>query len=324
MNVSDVKISGLDKLLRSSAEQRFYAVLAVSGFEEQLMQELASSSRAKIIAQLGDLFICDHAPKVEPLWARNHWRDARVLSFASIADAAKQLKALQRHWASYSFQLHRRSELIAQSVSKKYMKSRDFEKDRNPSPLGSFSLLDASTLIASAHCSSPFANGLPHFKEFHEGPPSRAYLKIFEALTLAGKTPSAEDTCLELGASPGGWTWALINLGAKVIAYDRSDLAPYLMASSLVDFRRGDAFAATPECVGKISWLFSDVICYPRRLLEYVKLWMDSGLCENYVCTLKFQGAEHYDVIPEFRSLPGKLVHLAANKHELTWINVSG
>jgi 23S rRNA (cytidine2498-2'-O)-methyltransferase len=40
------------------------------------------------------------------------------------------------------------------------------------------------------------------------------------------------------------------------------------------------------------------------------------------VCTLKFQGATDHAVQAAFAALPGKLVHLHHNKHELTWIKV--
>jgi 23S rRNA (cytidine2498-2'-O)-methyltransferase len=52
-----------------------------------------------------------------------------------------------------------------------------------------------------------------------------------------------------------------------------------------------------------------------------VKAWLDSGSCRSFVCTLKFQGSSHYEVIREFASVPGsRLLHLSHNKHELTWM----
>jgi 23S rRNA (cytidine2498-2'-O)-methyltransferase len=93
------------------------------------------------------------------------------------------------------------------------------------------------------------------------------------------------------------------------------------MRMPTVEARLGNAFAATPERIGPIDWLFSDVICYPDKLYDYVRLWLDSGLCQKFVCTLKFQGAEHYSAIARFAALPGsRLVHLFHNRHELTWL----
>jgi len=51
---------------------------------------------------------------------------------------------------------------------------------------------------------------------------------------------------------------------------------------------------------------------------------MESGLCKNFVCTLKFQSDSSYDVAGEFNSIPGSRVcHLGANKHELTFLHIS-
>ena len=157
--------------------------------------------------------------------------------------------------------------------------------------------------------------------EDREGPPSRAYLKLFEALTLLRAQPGPGERCLEIGASPGGWTWVLGTLGAQVLALDRAPLAANVARLSNVEARLGNGFAATPDRIGPVEWLFSDVICYPDKLYDYVRLWLDSGRCRKFVCTLKFQGAEQYAAIARFAALPGgRLLHLFHNRHELTWM----
>ena len=62
-------------------------------------------------------------------------------------------------------------------------------------------------------------------------PPNRAYLKLWEALTLAanmpdGRMPRPGELCLDLGSSPGGWSWVLQKLGARVISVDKAPLDP--------------------------------------------------------------------------------------------------
>jgi integrase len=47
--------------------------------------------------------------------------------------------------------------------------------------------------------------------------PSRAYLKLWELFTLIGEHPRPGELCLDLGSSPGGWTWVLQRLGARVV-----------------------------------------------------------------------------------------------------------
>jgi 23S rRNA (cytidine2498-2'-O)-methyltransferase len=296
-----------------------HAYLAPEGLEPQLRAELEAAG-ARAVGTHGRLLMADSTAPVAAAWAQNVWLEPRRLAVTSIGDAARQLKALQRSWWPYAAGLHRRTELIQSQLPHVSAKPLAFPAPRPSSPLGSWTLLDESTILAAPRCTSPFPNGEPRFVEFKEGPPSRAYLKLFEALTLLAARPGPGERCLELGAAPGGWTWVLAGLGAEVVAYDRAPLDPAVAAMPGVTSRVGDAFAAKPGAVGAIDWLLSDVICYPERLLEHVRLWLDSGLCRNFVCTLKFQGDSHYAAIDGFAAIPGStLTHLHHNKHELTW-----
>lgn len=84
---------------------------------------------------------------------------------------------------------------------------------------------------------------------------------------------------------------------------------------------RHDAFTLKPEDVGACDWVFSDVICYPERLYEWIGMWLSSGLCRNMICTVKMQGGIDWQLIEKFATLPdSRLVHLNYNKHELTWL----
>ena len=100
--------------------------------------------------------------------------------------------------------------------------------------MGLYTLIDEHTMIASAQTSSFIPAGRIRFVEDHENPPSRAYLKIQESLTLARTffgidLPDENSRCFEAGACPGGWTWVLANLGSSVFAVDRAPLADSLM-----------------------------------------------------------------------------------------------
>ena len=289
--------------------------LAAPGFLPQLLGELRNVKKVHdhLVIAAGDPQTCT--------WAENIWYDPQVIEVASIGEAAKALKAIQRNWWPYAWQLHRRHALIQEKLPHVGAKPMRFPEVYPDSPLGSFTLLGPTTLLASPVCSSPFPNGVPSFVEDGDGPPSRAYLKLWEAFTHLKKWPTKGERCLDLGASPGGWTWVLAKLGASVIAYDRAELAPNVLAMRGVSSVKGDAFAATPDKVGPVNWLCSDVICYPERLRDFVKLWLDSGRCKNFVCTLKFQGDSHYGVIDDMRKIPGStVIHLHNNKHEVTWM----
>ena len=192
---------------------------------------------------------------------------------------------------------------------------------------GSWCLLDENTLLASSDCSSPFPNGEPAFIENKKDPPNRAYPKLYEALTLAGKTPKAGEFCIDIGGSPGGWAWVIQKCGAEVLSIDRSPLDKNIANLKNVEFEKRDAFSLLPEVFKKegrkVDWLFSDLICYPEKLYDWLLMWIDSGICKNFICTLKFKGKPESSIIKKFAAIPNsKVMHLFHNKNELTFIKL--
>jgi 23S rRNA (cytidine2498-2'-O)-methyltransferase len=177
-------------------------------------------------------------------------------------------------------------------------------------------------VLASPECSSPFANGEVRFVEDTEGPPSRAYLKLWETFTLTRAWPKAGEKVLDLGSAPGGWSFVLAELGADVLSVDKAPLDERVARRPNVTHRRMSAFALDPAEVGPVDWLFSDVICYPERLLKLVRRWMEAGV-ERFVCTLKFQGETDHATAERFAEIEGgRLMHLSHNRHELTFVRI--
>jgi 23S rRNA (cytidine2498-2'-O)-methyltransferase len=254
-------------------------------------------------------------------WAQNVWLEPEIVPIASIGQAVKELKARGRNWAASAFHLHRRTKLIQEQLPKVSMKPLVFPSPAPQAPLGAFLLQDAGTLLLSRSTASPFAEGAASFVEDKENPPNRAYLKLWEALTRLRRYPKAGDICLDLGASPGGWTWVLAGLGAKVIAIDKAPLDAKIAALPNVTCRQESAFGLDPKGLGQVDWLCSDVICYPDRLLELIERWQNEGDVKNFVITVKLQGETDFSAIGKFKALDNsRLVHLCHNKHELTWI----
>ena len=295
--------------------------LAAQGYLPELLKELEPQSKIEHIYE--DLVLTSAGP-IESKWAKNTWLNPQIIPIQSISQAANALRAIQRNWALYSVSSHRRGKLISEKLPKISLKSFEFPGPLPQAPLGSWSLIENDLLIASPHCSSPFVNGEIHFNENKAHPPSRAYLKLWEALTLAQEQPTQGSRCLDMGSSPGGWTWALHELGASVISVDKAPLTPEVAGLPRVQSLARDAFTLDPQEIGPINWFFSDVICYPRKLYDLVNKWMRSGNCQKFICTLKFQGKElsleDREAIEAFSKVPGStLRHLFHNKHELTW-----
>jgi 23S rRNA (cytidine2498-2'-O)-methyltransferase len=298
------------------------AYLAAEGFSEQLQEELRRAG-AVVAHRHERLFVCEgHA--VTSAWAANVWHDCRELPVESIGSAAKVLRDIQRNWAVYAPLHHRRAALIQERLPHVSAKPMIFPAKAPAAPLGSWTLLAPDRLLAAAECSSPFANGEVAFVEDKAGPPNRAYLKLWEALVRLGRWPGPAERCLDLGASPGGWTWVLARLGAKVVAVDKAPLDPRVAAMPGVTWRGESAFALEPASVGAVDWLCSDIVCYPARLLRLVEKWRSSGLTRHFICTLKFQGATDHDAAAAFAAIPGaQVLHLHHNKHELTFLLTS-
>ncbi|MDR3129949.1 MAG: hypothetical protein LBU18_00205 [Treponema sp.] len=295
---------------------------ALADFEGHLRRELGSWQDV-----WGPLYYVTETQALQcgaSFWNSNIWLEPFRMEFDSLSDAASALRAIQRNWAPCLFTCFRRGALLAAKLPPLSTKPRPFPWTVPNTPMGSWTLLDEHTMIASPNCTSPFPNGIITFEEDALGPPSRAYLKLWEALVRCGKLPAAGEKCIDAGASPGGWTWALAGLGAAVIAVDRAPLDERIAALSGVSFIKHDAFTLKPEDIGPLDWLFCDVVCYPPRLYEWIVRWLQSGLCRNFICTIKMQGQPDFEYTQRFAAIPGSsVVHLWHNKHELTWINVA-
>lgn len=292
--------------------------LAPAGFEQDLEQEL--QRRGKHIVFRQGRLLGTREEAFEAIWADNIWFEPCILPIRSITDGARQLKALQRNWALFSVCEHRRARLIEQQLPKVSARPLVFGSAPPTAPLGSWTLLGHDRILASPACSSPFANGRAEFVENKTVPPNRAYLKLWELFTRTGIMPGPGDLCLDLGSSPGGWTWVLAELGARVFSIDKAPLADNIAKHPLVNYCGGSAFALEPRIAGDVSWLFCDVACYPERLFCMVQRWIEAGCRTNYVCTIKFTGMTDFHVLDRFLAVSGsRAMHLYVNKHEVTW-----
>ena len=192
---------------------------------------------------------------------------------------------------------------------------------------GFISTATAPQPFEQRHLISPFPKGeLPVAVD--KAAPSRAFAKLVEAELRLGRGIRAGETCMDLGASPGSWTYVAISRGARVLAVDRSPLREDLMRSRRVDFRPGDAFRF--QAPRPVDWLLCDVIAAPERTAALLLEWLRRGWCRHFVVTLKvgkgqMTGGERcgMEVLADFkRELPPLthelfLTRLCANKREV-------
>jgi 23S rRNA (cytidine2498-2'-O)-methyltransferase len=296
------------------------AYLAAEGYETPLAEELGRRS-ARVECWHGRLALSP-MPPVPAAWALDTWISPVELPAGSIKAAADALRGIQRNWAGYTAGHFRRMALIQGRLPPVKAAPLMFPSPAPTAHLGAWTLLAPDRLLASPTKTSPFVNGECQFVEDRIGPPSRAYLKLWEACTRLGVWPGPGETCFDLGASPGGWTWAIASLGARVVAVDKAPLAPAVAAMPGVEMRQDSAFGVVPE---PVDWLFSDVIAYPDRLLALVRRWIEAGAPKRIVCTIKFQGETDHDAADAFAAIPGgRVMHLFHNRHELTFVWLAG
>ncbi|HSK24819.1 MAG TPA: SAM-dependent methyltransferase [Egicoccus sp.] len=293
------------------------AYLAAEEYEAELDEELRLAGA--VVNQRHGLLRISESPPVHAAWAANTWWETERIEITSIGHAARELRDRQRNWALYAPELRGRAELIADKLPHVSARPLEFGEVAPDAPLGSWTLLERDVVLAATDCAVPFPNGVPAFVEDRHGPPSRAYLKLWEAFARLRRQPEAGDRCLDLGAAPGGWTWLLARSGAEVVAVDKAPLADEVAALPNVTWEQGSAFALDPAGIGPVDWWCSDIVAYPERLLELVTRWLEAGQVRNLVCTVKFQGPTDHAVAARFAALPNaQLFHLDQNKHELT------
>ena len=316
MTSDAVEISGTASAARERDTLPIQAAyLAAEGYERPLAEEL--SRRCVTITAWHGRLALSPEPPVEAAWALDIWLAPRQLTGLSVKGAADALRAVQRNWGVYAVDHHRRIALIQDRLPPVKAAPLVFPAAAPSAHLGAWTLLAPDRLLFSPVKTSPFINGECYFVEDRIGPPSRAYLKLWEAFARARVWPGPGDTCLDLGASPGGWTWVLARLGATAVAVDKAPLDPGIAAMPGVTQRRESAFALAPE---PVDWLFSDIAAYPNRLLTLVHRWIGAGAARRIICTIKFQGDTDHAAAQAFAAIPGGCVaHLFHNKHELTF-----
>lgn len=264
-----------------------------------------------------------YSPVAERLyWVLDFWPVSR-LSVASISDAAKQLRRLGKRWAYAGGVNFRRGSLIADEIRAAKEKILSFPVHATEDYYRAFTLESAESLfVAERPLKGEYAGGKIRFNEDKLGPPSRAYLKLYEALTLARVLPGPEDIVVDLGATPGGWSYVAASLGAAVQMIDRSEPEIRLMRKfPRLRFQKGDGLNPPQAILESATVILSDMACEPAKLLPAVQQWLQLPKVRLMVCTLKIHGKSDKALIRKFGAIKGsEIYHLWHNGHELTWV----
>ncbi|MFT4060447.1 MAG: SAM-dependent methyltransferase [Legionella sp.] len=297
-------------------EKKLAAIyVAKSEFLSELCHELGDVSNI-----VNDLVFSSHKD-LQVCFAQDIWLEPQMVNFQSISEAVKILRQSGKFWYLHPISHVRRSRLIEEQLRRYTKLTRHFPIEEEMPTIGAFSLLDQNTLVFSAKRLRLWPQGVCNFIEDKTNPPNRAYLKLWEALTLLGRYPKTGDLAIDLGASPGGWTYVMHSLGAKVTAVDKAPLAPNIASLPSVTSVQQSAFAIEPyQMEQNYDWVLSDIACYPERAYTLIKKWIASGKAKQLIFTIKLQGKTDMDTLKKLQTIPNSyLTNLYYNKHEATF-----
>lgn len=302
-----------ENVLRRLARKAYFAYVAHPDFTKELHKEL------------GEYYYITPGVLISPndcdaVFALDKWQGLEVLEVESIGDAAKKLKAINTFWHAYAHRSARRTALIEKQLpALKKINPLTFPVPGLPD-VGVFTLLDDNTILYSLNRDQRVPKVMFPFVEDKVNPPNRAYLKLWEALSILGRYPNKKDLALDFGATPGGWTYVLQSLGASVIAIDKAPLDKKMMNLPGVEFQSTSAFSLKPEDFPDATWLVGDMACYPERLYDWLLPWLNKPNLEQCIMTIKLQGETDFEMLKKFQAIPNSRVrHMAHNKHEATF-----
>ncbi len=144
--------------------------------------------------------------------------------------------------------------------------------------------------------------------------PSRSYLKVEEAYIVLGREPLPDETVVDLGAAPGGWSYSAAKRGARVIAVDNGPLKGGAFGNPLIEHRLEDAFKFQPPASVTYDWLFCDLVEEPHHVMQnIVAPWLVQGWCRRFVINLKFGHVDSLALLGELRASESPFTKHATN-----------
>ena len=268
--------------------------------------------------------ICSVDLRLAKILNLNIFHNFEVLEINSISHASRILKDRLKNWVNVQTNNSGRATLIQNELPYFKPKLLRFLEAIPDVPLGHWALLDKNHIFLSSACSSKTPHGVYNFSEDKEGPPSRAYLKLWELFSKISKFPSKNSICVDLGASPGGWTSVLANLSKEVIAIDKAPLESSIEKLKNVKFIKDDILKLRwASNLNEATWLFCDAALSPEKLIPIFKDLLANYPKLSFACTLKQKGLELCKDTLAAANVPGtNLTCLSNNKHELTWYRV--
>jgi 23S rRNA (cytidine2498-2'-O)-methyltransferase len=156
--------------------------------------------------------------------------------------------------------------------------------------------------ISTIGNSSAWPMGIPRLR-MPASAPSRSTLKLAEALAefLPGREFEPGLHAVDLGASPGGWTWQLVRRGFHVIAVDNGPMDAALMDSGQVKHRLSDGFHFQPS--DPVDLMVCDMVESPSRIARLVSDWVAKEWCRECIFNLKLPMKKRREEVERCREI---------------------
>jgi 23S rRNA (cytidine2498-2'-O)-methyltransferase len=137
--------------------------------------------------------------------------------------------------------------------------------------------------------------------------PSRSTLKLAEALLEfldekeRAKRMAPGMAAIDLGASPGGWTYQLVQRGLMVLAVDNGNIDPALLETGQVKHRRDDGFHFRPT--DPVDWMVCDMVESPSKIARLAAKWIHEGWCRETIFNLKLPMKKRWEEVERCRAI---------------------
>jgi hypothetical protein len=184
-----------------------------------------------------------------------------------------------------------------------------------------------SSLASPGALSDPHPGGV-HRMANDPLAPSRSYLKLEEALEVGGLAPRPNETVVDLGAAPGGWSYAFAKRGCRVWAVDNGPLKLKSLGDmgGEVAHLREDGQRFRPA--GPVDWMVSDMLVAPGQTLGLLRRWLGAGWMRRFIVNVKLPQAHPFSALDPIeaylRGVPGLRYRLRQLYHDRREVTLMG
>lgn len=130
--------------------------------------------------------------------------------------------------------------------------------------------------------------------------PSRSAMKLEEVFFRMGEAPRRGQRAVDLGAAPGGWTWAMARRGCRVLAVDHGPMrlpAGSQAASLARHIRENGITFQPPGSWLPVDWWVSDMLVAPGVAFGLIRRWLAPGMARRFVCNVKIPQVHAWQAI---------------------------